>query len=131
MSPNTQFSNILDAFVAELIATPDDQILDGVNSNAEKASGLAILRSARKTVGQNRLEAAKAGAAAASEKSTLFVRGSISVEEARQYVLSAANDSRFTLAARELNELSDDAVLKLYSQIKALEQSGSDGGPDK
>ena len=121
----------MDAFVEELIAIPDEQILEGVSADAEKAAGLKILRSANKAVGQNRLEAAKAGVAASSEKHKVAYVANVSVEEARRYVLEATNDSRFTLAARELNELSDDDVLRIYSQIKSLEQPRSEGESSK
>ena len=49
---------------------------------------------------------------------------SVSIDEAKRYIQKAANDSKFTLAARELSEMSDEDILRLYQQIRNLESVG-------
>jgi len=48
----------------------------------------------------------------------------ISVQDARAFLHKASNDPRFTLAARGLDEMSDEDALRLYRQIKRLELAG-------
>jgi len=55
----------------------------------------------------------------------------VSAAEARRFIEEAQNDSRYTLAARKLVEMSDEEVLRLYSQMKRLEdqeKADKDGG---
>lgn len=128
---NSQFDKFMDVLVDELISMSDDQILEGVDADAEKLSGLAILQSANAIAGRRRMEAARAGVAVSRERRGTEGTPIVSVEVARQYILHAANDSRFTLAARAMEELSDDEVLRLYSQMKALEQSNTNDKSSK
>lgn len=117
--PTNEFDNFIDAFVDELIATPDDHVLDGRDPTAVQAKGLDLLRAAKQSVSKSRLAAAKAGYAAL--KSTPApVPQTVSAEEARSFLAQAANDNRFTLAARNLGELPDDEAIALYTKIKSL-----------
>ena len=127
--PKTPFDNLMDVMVDELIAMTDAEVLESVDAAAVQAEGLEILNAAKAEAGRRRLAAAKAGIAASREQRVVTHGGqNITVEEARRYLARAANDSRYTLAARNLGELSDDEVLRLYSQIKMLEAgSGPDG----
>ncbi len=127
-TPSDQF---LDALTDELIAMPDEQVLDGVDAKSIQAVGLERLNNAKAEVGRRRLAAGKARAATArSQKAPGFIVH-VSMEEARRYLASAANDTRYTLAARNLNEMSDEDVLRLYAQMKRLESQGDGHGePD-
>lgn len=118
----------LDALTDELIAMPDEQVLDGANAVAIQARGLDRLNKAKAEAGRRRLAAAKVRAAAArSQKAPGFVV-QVSIEVARRYIESAANDNRYTLAARNLNEMSDEDVLRLYAQMKHLKSQSDDSG---
>lgn len=121
----------LDALTDELIAMPDEQVLDGANAVAIQSRGLDRLNKAKAEADRLRLAVAKVRAAAArSQKAPGFVV-QVSIEVARRYIESAANDNRYTLAARNLNEMSDKDVLRLYAQMKHLEsQSDSPGEPN-
>lgn len=126
--PTNEFDNFIDAFVDELIATPDDQILDGLDPAAVQAKGLGLLQAAKINASRSRLAAAKAGYAALKSKPAIVLQ-SVSPEEARRFLAQAANDSRFTLAARNLGELSDDEAIALYKKLKSIESSRD--GDDK
>lgn len=126
--PTNEFDNFIDAFVDELIATPDDQILEGLDPSAVQAKGLGLLQAAKTNVSRSRLAAAKAGYAAMKSKSAIAPQN-VSAEEARRFLAQATNDSRFTLAARNLGELSDDEAIALYTKLKSIESSGN--GDDK
>ncbi|MDR9384175.1 hypothetical protein RJD05_07320 [Ralstonia sp. 11b] len=123
--PTNEFENFIDTLVDELIAMPDDQVLEGLDSAAVQADGLRLLQAAKAEAGRSRLAAAKAGFAALKERSAIAA-AEMSAEEARRFIVQATNDGRYTLAARSLGELSDDEVLKLYRKLKALE-SDADG----
>lgn len=117
--PTNEFDNFIDAFVDELIATPDDHVLDGRDSTAVQAKGLDLLRAAKQSVSKSRLAAAKAGYASLKSAPAL-VPQTVSADEARSFLARAANDNRFTLAARNLGDLPDDEAIALYTKIKSI-----------
>jgi hypothetical protein len=127
MKSADEFQNFLDTFVAELIAMPDDQLLDGKNPGEVRARGQHLLEAAKKEAGRRRMAAAKAQVQARRSQPGTELSEKLDIAQARQFLMQAQNDSRFTLAARKLGELSDDEVLRLYRQVKSL-QEGSDGG---
>lgn len=124
----TEFDNFIDALVDELIATPDDQILDGQDPAVVQAKGLGLLKAAKMKAGRSRLAAAKAGYASSKSKSVLPLQ-SVSADEARRFLAQAANDPQVTLAARNLGELSDEEAIALYSKFKSIESPN--GGDEK
>lgn len=126
--PTNEFVNFIDAFVDELIATPDDQILEGLDRAAVQAKGLSLLQAAKTQATRSRLATAKAGYAALKSKPPM-VPQIVSTEEARRYLEQATNDSRFTLAARNLGELTDDEAIALYTKLKSIESS--ENGDDR
>lgn len=126
--PTNEFDSFIDSFVDELIATSDDQILEGLDPAAVQAKGLGLLQAAKTNASRSRLAAAKAGYAALKSKPAM-VPPNVSAEEARRFLVQAANDSRFTLAARNLGELSDDEAIALYTKLKSIESSRD--GDDK
>lgn len=123
---SNEFDNFIDTFVSELIETPDDQILEGLNPETVQAKGLELLKAAKAQASRSRLAAAKAGYAALKAKPYATLQN-VSAEEARLFLEKASNDSRFTLAARNLGELSDTEAIALYTQLKSLEESTRDG----
>ncbi len=117
-----EFNNFMDAFVDELIATPDDKILEGLDPTAVRNKGLSLLEAAKTKARRSRLAAAKAGYAALKSKPAMASQ-SVSAEEARRFLAQAANDRRFTLAARNLGELSNEEAIALYTKLKSIESS--------
>ena len=127
-TPSDQF---LDALTDELIAMPDEQVLDGADTKAIQAAGLERLKNAKTEAGRRRLAAARARAAAARSQTVSGFVVQVPAEDARRYLANAANDTRYTLAARNLNEMSDEDILRLYAQLKRLESQGEgQGEPD-
>lgn len=122
-----EFDQFIDAFVDELIATPDEQILEGLDPATVHAKGLGLLQAAKTSASRSRLAAAKAGYAVLKSKPTMTLQD-VSAEEARRFLAQAANDSRFTLAARNLGELSDDEAIALYTKLKSIESSWDGDG---
>lgn len=129
MTKPSNFSNFVDALTQELIDMPDEQVLEGKDAAQLQAGAQALLKSARAEAGRRRLVAAKAGANALRNRpSTSNVQVlAVSAAEARRFIAEAQNDSRYTLAARKLGEMSDEEVLRLYSQMKRLEDVGKKG----
>lgn len=123
--PTNEFHTFIDALVDELIATPDEQILEGHDPAAVHAKGLGLLQAAKTKTSRSRLAAAKTGYAALKSKPTVVPQG-ISADEARRFLAQAANDPQVTLAARNLGELSDEEAMALYSKFKSIE-SPKDG----
>jgi len=44
----------------------------------------------------------------------------IDIQTAREFVQLAMNDPRYTLAARKLDEMSDEDVVRIYQQLQKL-----------
>lgn len=125
--PKSEFENFIDALTDELIATPDDQVLEGLDPVTVQANGLRLLQTAKTKAGRARLAAAKAGYANLKEQPSTEA-AVVSAEEARKFIARAANDGRYTLAARSLGELSDDEVLNLYRKLKLVESRPDGAG---
>jgi len=126
--PTNAFERFIDVLVDELIATPDEQVLEGLDPAAVQARGMELLGKAKAEAGRRRFAVAKAGAAALKARAATSATPAVSVEEARRYIAQAANDQRYTLAARKLGEMSDDDVMRLFAQMKRLEERGDAEG---
>jgi predicted negative regulator of RcsB-dependent stress response len=122
MKSTDEFETFLATFVEELIAMPDEQVLEGRNPEEVRARGLGLLEAARKDVGRRRMAAAKAQLQARRGQPAAKAIEQVDIALARQFLAQAQNDPRFTLAARKLGELSDDEALNLYRQVKALQE---------
>lgn len=126
ITPTNSYVTFLDVYLQELIDSPDSDILEGLDPEAEKAAGLKLFAAAKKEAGRRRLAHART-AITKNMSQANFLEVSISPAEARAFIRSAMNDSRFTMAARQLDELSDEDALRIYTQIKELQSSGSNG----
>lgn len=124
------YDTFLDVYLQELIEAPDSEILDGIDSDAEKALGLKLLEQASDAAGRKKLSRARAAISNRPPQASTVDLG-ISASDARRFVLIAMNDPRMTLAARKLDELSDEDILLMYSQIKELQDHDEDGAPAK
>lgn len=112
----------LDTHLDELLETPDEEILDGVNVSALKARQQAMITAASAEAGRRRLAAAKAGMANKNRALT-HISAPITLQEAKAAIEAARNDSRFTLAARALNDMSEEDIFRLYQRILQLQAS--------
>jgi hypothetical protein len=114
------FDVLLDTYLDELMATPDEEILDGDDPAIVKAAGIEMLEAAKARAGRLRLAAARERMAAQRKNSKEALPSLGSIEEARAFLRTASNDPKFTLAARGLDEMSDDDILRLYQQYVRL-----------
>ncbi|RYD72535.1 MAG: hypothetical protein EOP84_23005 [Verrucomicrobiaceae bacterium] len=126
MKSADEFQTFLDSFVTELIAMPDDQILDAKNPEEVRARGLRLLEAAKKEAGRRRMAAAKAQLQARKGQPAAQDSEKLDIAQARQFLMQAQNDPRFTLAARKLGELSDEEVIRLYRQVKSLHENSEE-----
>lgn len=125
-----EFDVLLDSYLQELMEMSDQEVLDGDDPDALRTLGLQLLDSAKAKIGRQRLLAAKASLAKRKLETNLEVLPSTSLEEAKAYIRRVANDPRFTLAARGLDEMSDEDALRLYEQIRRLENNNDSGRDD-
>lgn len=114
-----EWSALLESQQQELLNMSAAELLDGEDIDALRKEKLSLLSAARAEVGRRRLAAAKTGLAlktAAHETRTDV----IDIQTARAFVQSAMNDPRYTLAARKLDEMSDEDVVRIYQQLQKL-----------
>lgn len=110
----------LEAQFRDLVATPDSEVLAGTTEEEARAFGLALVRSAKTAVAKRKFAAAKAALAGDAQAEGSSKATPVSVAEARAFISAAANDSRFTLAARQLDEMSDEDILRLYVTMQQV-----------
>lgn len=115
---DTFFTSLLE----ELIAMPDDEVLEGEEPKKVLARRDAALQAAKKVAGQRRMASAKTQVAA--RKNEEFAGQPIDAKRAREYIAQVANDPRYTLAARNATGLTDEEAIALYSKIMAMEKAG-------
>ena len=118
--PQDDLAVLLDALLAELMVMSDEQVLDGEGPGAVQARSLALLSSAKQTAARRRLAGAKAGLAMARADTRAAGDKPVSAAQAKAFLREAANAGRYTMAARQLDELSDQAALALYSKFVRL-----------
>ena len=110
----------------------DAQVLDGADPAAVQAKGLVLLSAAKQEVGRRRLAAARAEVALAHADRTTEGASSVSAADAKAFLREAANSDRYTLAARGLDEMSDDDAIRIYRKLLrlgALRATGPDDPP--
>lgn len=126
-SRKTPFSSsFLESYVYELMSMSDDEILEGQNIEAVKQRAANRIASASRAAGRKRLAAAKARLR--SQDDPVASQSSASLDEMKAYIREAAamNDGRFTLAARQLSEMSEADTRRLYAQLKQLDDGQGD-----
>jgi hypothetical protein len=121
-----QLELLVDAYLADLLELSPQEMLDEPGTlAAEQKFFEEMVEKAKAEAGRRRLLRARQEL----EKKPLLNSGDlqepIDIEAARKYIAAAANDKRFTLAARELRELSDEEVARIYVQLKYLENAGA------
>ena len=128
--PQDDLDVLLDALLAELMVMSDEQVLDGEAPAAVQARGLSLLSSAKHTAAKRRLAGAKAGLAMARADMRAGGNTPVSAAQAKAFLREAANAGRYTMAARQLDELSDQAALALFSKFVRLGVTTPDAGND-
>lgn len=109
----------IDAYLEDLQSQTDEDLLGGAQAQAEDhARFTRILEAAKREAGKRRLTAARAALNARAAPSAAVEP--VDLVEARRFIAEAANDARITLAARELDEMPDEDVERLYRQLKEL-----------
>jgi hypothetical protein len=115
----------LDALVEELRSMSDTDALEGENPEELLKIGERMLRSAKEDAGKRRLANAKKHMTVVAARPTPVAAASIT--DMRSYLQGLSN---LTLAARKLDELSDEDVLRIYNQVKDLEGLQTQGIQD-
>ncbi len=117
-SPDEQrIAKLLDGFIEQLQAMPDPEVLAGESPEAVRARAAARLARATQEAGRRRMAAARIQAVHVGKGPAKAV----SVAEARSYIARVAQDGNYTLAARQLEEMPESEILRLYEQLQELE----------
>lgn len=123
---------LMDAYLAELLEMTDEQVLEGKDPAVAQATGVQLLDAAKAEAGRRRLAAARVKLQAQKDARTADPAPTIQItaDEARAALrrAAAANDGRFTLAARQLDEMADEDVVRAYLQLQQLERASKPGG---
>lgn len=119
---------LLDALTDELIGMTDEQVLAGEDPALELAQGRDLLRKAVADAGKRRLATAKAAVEARRRSPPpATTSATVTALQAREFLESAQNDPRFTMAARQLSDMSDEDVLRAYNQLlRLMKQDAAD-----
>lgn len=120
LKPQDDLETLLDAFLAELMSMSDQEILDGEDPAALQTKGLAMLSNAKQEAVRRRLAVAKAGLVIAKADVRSDGDKPISGAEAKAFLRAAANSGKYTLAARQLDEMSDDDAVMVCRKLIRL-----------
>lgn len=119
-----QLDALIDAYLEDLLELPDEAILPAPeHSEMQRSAFSEMKKAAYVEAGKRRLARAKRAVVA----NTLDTgsRQPIDLVEARRYLAQAANDARITLAARDMRDMPDEEVERLYLQLRELESAQS------
>lgn len=119
-----QLDQVFEACFEELRQMPDREVLAGEAAGDVRARAEARLARATQEAGRRRLIAARAEVARPRAQSAV-VRATVSLLEARAYIARIIQDTNYTLAARQLEEMPESEVLRLYEQLLELEEQNS------
>lgn len=117
--------SFLRSLVAEVIETPDDEVLAGTDRDELIAFGEGILDRATADAGRRRLAVAKARMAVVPTVSVI-PSDMPPVTEVRIRLAALSASGQLTLAARELDDMPDEEILRLYAQALQLQQEADD-----
>jgi hypothetical protein len=129
-SDEEKLHQLLESFVEELQRMPDVEVLAGESAADIRARATARLARATEEAGRRRLAAARTQVVV-----PLRARkpATVSVQEARSYIARVIQDRQYTLAARQLEEMPESEILRLYEQLRELDDQDSppddDAGP--
>jgi hypothetical protein len=113
-----QLDQLLDVWFDELQRMPAQEVLAGESPADVRARAESRLARATQEAGRRRLVAARAAAALDRARTPMAV----SLAEARAYIARIIQDTNYTLAARQLDEMPEEEILRLYEQLRELEE---------
>lgn len=127
--PSSAFDKFVNSYVEELLATPDEELLEGKDPKVILKEAQEMLNAAQAQVGRSRLARAKEGVHSMNSGTGAWTeqQPGVTADEARRFLAQVANDPTYTLAARDLGELPDDEVIRIYRQFRSLEGKGKTG----
>jgi len=123
--PRVELNKIAKLLVEDLFNTPDAELLqEAAKDESLKQAGITAknaYQNAIQAVGAKRLQAARTAMKSANNQA-LPETHPIDANIARKIIakLTAANDSRLTLAARNLNNISDEDAIELVVELVEL-----------
>ncbi|MGH9890746.1 MAG: hypothetical protein ACREA0_01925 [bacterium] len=125
-----ELDRVADAMIEDILATPDEEIIAEAREDygdpgrvADEVRG--VYERARLVVGKGKLQAAKAAIASARTSYSHGPLGIVDIVSARHFIARIAVndpdiDQRITLAARNLDDLSDDDVIRIINDLREL-----------
>jgi len=117
-----QLDALIDAYLEDLQEVPESELLaDPTQVETQRLAFEKLVEAATLEAGKRRL--AYARRALAKKPWDARPLEPIDLAEARRYIAEAVNDARITLAARELAEMPDEDVTRIYRQLKELEST--------
>ena len=119
-----QLDQLLEACFDELRQMPDQEVLAGESAAEVRARADSRLARATQEAGRRRLIAARAEVARDRTRTPIAV----SIAEARAYIARIIQNTNYTLAARQLEEMPEEEILRLYDQLRELEDQNSSPG---
>ena len=119
----TRNEKFLASLVRELQEMSDTDALEGMNAEELAKLGATMLDGVKAEAGRRRIAKAKAKLSLVSGKEP---ESNVSAADARKYLGGISDSPDLTMAARGLDELSDEDALLLYNQMRELEDD-SDG----
>jgi hypothetical protein len=123
--PREQLNLVAQLLIEDLFRTPDDELIkEAAEDKSLIEAGAKAKRSyqdAIKTLGAKRLQIARAEMAQESNKIKTNIANIDSARAHRAIArLAASNDSNITLAARNLNNISDTEAIELVKELIEL-----------
>jgi len=125
-----ELDRIADALIEDILATPDEEIIAEAREDYGDPGRVAdevraVYERAGLVVGKGKLQAAKAAMASARASCSHGPLGFVDIASARHFLARiAANDpdidQRITLAARNLDDLSDNDVIGMINDLREL-----------
>lgn len=123
--PRVELNKIAKLLAEDLFNTPEAELLqEAAKDESLKQAGITAknaYQNALQTVGAKRLQAARASIKSANNQ-PLHETRPIDAITAHKIIakLTAANDFRLTLAARNLNNISDEEAIELVKELVEL-----------
>lgn len=126
--PHSKIRSIADLYIDELLQTPEKDLLEDAKSDASLTDAGQMAKdaylSAQKAAGRLRVETARRALDIERSASTTG-RAEIDIHKARAFLKKiAANDPSFgkqvTLAARNLEDISDAEILSIVTDLREL-----------
>ncbi len=115
------------AHFSELKNMSDEDVLEGVDLPKLRTDRIHLMASVKAEAGRRRMAAAKSELEVA-KSAPVRVPPPVSAAEARAFLREAANDPRITMAARGLDEMSEETLFHVYARVKAILAPDLDAG---